>query len=887
MPNHKHHRKSDTSSTVFRASNSVSLDDSGVFSELGLEIPNYEKFGGSSSTTARCRTHRRSTRFSRKYYHPNPYILRSTKFNNLQKAAMISEPPMEGSGTLFDAACTPREPVKHNTILLEETSSGHPMDAQQTYSSLNPHVSFGFVEPQTGSDHRHHHSQTVIIDGKNYEVTELIAVINRLKQDVRVCTERISWLEAELHQSKLTISARERDIHKLRSVLDQKVPTQPIRGIQISKAIPEDAVQASTQAVGLDEISAQFQPVAEPMRVKKQGVSGESQTQQRTSGLVHHPKDARSSHLIREAIENNEFLRHLDESQVEEIVKCMYKKHIAQGAYVIREGQTGDALYVVAEGVMEVTKNDQILGRMDVGRAFGELALLYNCNRTASVRAVTQASAWTLDRHVFQQIMMSSCLHRHEENFNFLKSVPALKSLPVAKMHKLADVLETVYYGPDEYIIREGEIGETFFIIQSGKVRVTKSVGDSQKSKEIRQLYAGDCFGEKALYNSEKRSANVISMESGVYLLSLDRSNFIHLIGDLNEIKSKNYDKVEDRATHPTQDEEALEYREVPGEPSEEVKLTDLERVAVLGVGGFGCVDLVVWTKDPSRSFALKRMKKHHIVQTRQQEHICSERQIMLQLRCNFICRLYCTYKDSKYVYMLMESCLGGELWTVLRNRGRFNDVVARFVVACVLEAFTYLHTQGIIYRDLKPENLLLDENGYVKLCDFGFAKRIGLGKKTWTFCGTPEYVAPEIILNKGHDYSADYWSLGILIFELLTGSPPFTGSDPMKIYNVVLRGIDAIQFPSQYINRSATTLIKRLCAHNPAQRLGYGLGGIIDIKQNKYFQGFDWIGLLRRTLTPPIRPQVTGPTDVSNFDKYPDKIEHPPDELSGWDADF
>ncbi|XP_028331222.1 cGMP-dependent protein kinase 1-like isoform X2 [Gouania willdenowi] len=317
------------------------------------------------------------------------------------------------------------------------------------------------------------------------------------------------------------------------------------------------------------------------------------------------------------------------------------------------------------------------------------------------------------------------------------------------------------------------------------------------------------------------------------------------------------------------------------------LKLTDFNIVDTLGVGGFGRVELVQLKSEEAKTFAMKILKKSHIVDTRQQEHIRSEKVIMCDAHSDFIVRLYRTFKDSKYLYMLMEACLGGELWTILRDRGSFEDSTCRFYTGCVLEAFAYLHSKGIIYRDLKPENLILDSRGYAKLVDFGFAKKIGCCKKTWTFCGTPEYVAPEIILNKGHDVSADYWSLGILMFELLTGSPPFSGSDPMKTYNIILRGIDMIEFPPK-ITKNAANLIKKLCRDSPSERLGNLKNGVKDIQKHKWFEDFNWEGLKKMTLTPPIIPGVSSPTDTSNFDSFPeDTDEAPPDDTTGWDYDF
>ncbi|KAJ8910800.1 hypothetical protein NQ315_014508 [Exocentrus adspersus] len=526
------------------------------------------------------------------------------------------------------------------------------------------------------------------------------------------------------------------------------------------------------------------------------------------------------------------------------------------------------------EGCVEVSRENKFLSTLTPGKVLGELAILYNCQRTATIKAATDCKLWAIERQCFQTIMMRTGLIRQAEYTDFLKSVPIFKNLPEDTLIKISDVLEETYYTHGDYIIRQGARGDTFFIISKGRVKVTMKMPNTNEEKYIRTLTKGDFFGEKALQGDDLRTANIIVDDpEGVSTLVIDRETFNQLISNLDEIRTKYKDEQTDRRRL--------------NEEFETVKLTDLKLLTTLGVGGFGRVELVQIHGRPSKSFALKQMKKAQIVETRQQQHIMSEKEIMGEANCDFIVKLYKTFKDAKYLYMLMESCLGGELWTVLRDKGHFDDATTRFYTACVVEAFDYLHSRNIIYRDLKPENLLLDNQGYVKLVDFGFAKKLQSGRKTWTFCGTPEYVAPEVILNKGHDISADYWSLGVLMFELLTGTPPFTGSDPMKTYNIILKGIDAIDFP-RTITRNATALIKKLCRDNPAERLGYQKGGISEIQKHKWFDGFNWEGLVNRTLTPPILPKVQHVTDTSNFDDYPPDTEGlPPDDLTGWDSQF
>uniref|UniRef100_A0A4W4E1N2 cGMP-dependent protein kinase n=1 Tax=Electrophorus electricus TaxID=8005 RepID=A0A4W4E1N2_ELEEL len=571
----------------------------------------------------------------------------------------------------------------------------------------------------------------------------------------------------------------------------------------------------------------------------------------------------RSKELIKEAILDNDFMKNLELSQIQEIVDCMYPVEYDKESCIIKEGDVGSLVYVMEDGKVEVTKEGMKLCTMGPAKVFGELAILYNCTRTATVQTLTNVKLWAIDRQCFQTIMMRTGLIKHAEYMEFLKS-------------------------DGEYIVRQGARGDTFFIISKGKVSFLSQTWaalhvDPLLSERVPWTVLGyllqSCQAEGRMREllpapaparerreRERVSGLPVSVPTPLtfpVLYSLHTSKkfpFFHFKKCRYEAENAFFSSL---------------------------KLVDFNIIDTLGVGGFGRVELVQLKSEETKTFAMKILKKRHIVDTRQQEHIRSEKQIMQEAHSDFIVRLYRTFKDSKYLYMLMEACLGGELWTILRDRGSFEDSTTRFYTACVVEAFSYLHSKGIIYRDLKPENLILDHRGYAKLVDFGFAKKIGFGKKTWTFCGTPEYVAPEIILNKGHDISADYWSLGILMYELLTGSPPFSGPDPMKTYNIILRGIDMIEFPKK-ITKNAANLIKKLCRDNPSERLGNLKNGVKDIQKHKWFEGFNWEGLRKGTLTPPIIPDVSSPTDTSNFDSFPEENEDPPpDDNSGWDTDF
>lgn len=669
------------------------------------------------------------------------------------------------------------------------------------------------------------------------------------------------------------IESQEKTINELRAILAQKEDMICQLTSQLDKFKSVLSIQSAT--------------LAQPRKTRLIGISAEPQATvdlqellDRTPEVYH--KSQQTKQLIKQAIYDNDFLKKfLSCAQIEEITSCMFPASYAKDSIIIKEGDVGSVVYVMEQGKVEVSKDGKLLSYIQKpGSVFGELAILYNCTRTATIRAITECKLWAINRLCFQSIMMKSGLIRQRDYIEFLQTVPSFNNVPIETLSKISGALEEASYKKGAYIIRQGGRGNTFYIISQGQVKVTVDIKDDNTGqvveKTLRYLKKGDFFGEKALLGEDVRTANIIAEDDNVVCLVIDRDTFQQFISKI--VENKQYDEPPPyMLVEPKIDEQFAK-----------IQLTDIKILTTLGIGGFGRVDLVTIGSDQARSYALKVMKKCQIVETRQEQHIINEKRIMLESDSPFIVKLYRTFKDEKYLYMLMESCLGGELWTVLRDRRNFDEDTTRFYTACVIEAFSYLHSRHIIYRDLKPENMLLDEFGYVKLTDFGFAKCLyPPGSKTWTFCGTPDYVSPEIILNRGHDYSCDYWSLGVLMFELLTGAPPFTSDEPMKTYNIILRGIDAVDFPRS-ISQKAQNLIKRLCRDNLTERLGYQRGGIEDIMKHKWFDGFNWPGLRSRTLPAPYVPKITSPIDTSNFDSYaPDTSEVPIDTSGDWDKDF
>ena len=297
----------------------------------------------------------------------------------------------------------------------------------------------------------------------------------------------------------------------------------------------------------------------------------------------------------------------------------------------------------------------------------------------------------------------------------------------------------------------------------------------------------------------------------------------------------------------------------------ERPSLANYRLLRTIGTGSFSRVRLAVHRTTQEIS-AIKIFLKQDIVRKRQVEHVRSERHILGEVHHPFIAGLQTAFQDRERLYLVQDYVPGGELYRVLRGKGRLAPWEAQFYVCEVAAALVYLHGKKVVYRDVKPENILISETGHVRLVDFGFAKQLFGSEKTFTLCGTPEYIAPEVIQQRGHDSSCDWWALGILLYELLTGHAPFLDPNPFKLYEKILTA--PVTFPADF-NETAKALVAGLTEKLPVRRLQQRM-----VLKHQFFSGVDWEGVDRQEQRPPFVPSLRGPEDAGNFEVYEEEGE-------------
>uniref|UniRef100_A0A673IDA3 non-specific serine/threonine protein kinase n=1 Tax=Sinocyclocheilus rhinocerous TaxID=307959 RepID=A0A673IDA3_9TELE len=293
---------------------------------------------------------------------------------------------------------------------------------------------------------------------------------------------------------------------------------------------------------------------------------------------------------------------------------------------------------------------------------------------------------------------------------------------------------------------------------------------------------------------------------------------------------------------------------------------SQFELLKVLGQGSYGKVFLVRKIKgsDTGQLYAMKVLKKATL-KVRDRVRSKMERDILAEVNHPFIVKLHYAFQTEGKLYLILDFLRGGDLFTRLSKEVMFTEEDVKFYLAELALALDHLHSLGIIYRDLKPENILLDEEGHIKITDFGLSKEaIDHDKRAYSFCGTIEYMAPEVVNRRGHTQSADWWSFGVLMFEMLTGSLPFQGKDRKETMALILKA--KLGMP-QFLSPEVQSLLRALFKRNPSNRLGAGLDGVEEIKRHIFFATIDWNKLYRREIKPPFKPAVGRPEDTFHFD--------------------
>ncbi len=553
-------------------------------------------------------------------------------------------------------------------------------------------------------------------------------------------------------------------------------------------------------------------------------------------------------------------LQGLSDNQLITVYGKLSEQSFRDGETMVKFGETGNTVFIIRSGWVRIVKPglpgnaDEELAILRRGQVVGQRTLITDKGtRTASCIAVGQVKTLVfdnkmlidLDNPALNELLdydIITSIFRAEGMLNSLENETAVQK-------NFFECIDYEIKYESDVIIRKDQRVVRFYIVRSGEVLQTEG---RNMIKELNGIsYFGGLSGHIAQGNIVAKSKTTLM----VYSPQIEPPMPIRKVGE-----------------------------------SVGIKFSDLEIQSLIGKGNSGNVFLVKCSRN-KRLYALKCMEKSKIRHLKQIQHAKNELHVIKTIRHPFCTAYVQCYQDHSKLYILQEWVSGGELFNQMQNDQTFKESAANFYAANVLCAIEYLHNYGIIYRDLKPENLLLDQDGYIKIADFGFAKNIAETGRTFTICGTPEYQAPEVIYKKGTTKEADYWSLGILIYEMLVGYTPFrsTNDEPYQIYQQARSGRFVIP-KSLNLSKDAQDIIRKLIVVNPNERLGSGKGGILRIKSHPWFTNIDWNALIEKRIKAPIRPTMEIATlkspyaDVENERmERKDSIMFPDERWADW----
>jgi len=623
--------------------------------------------------------------------------------------------------------------------------------------------------------------------------------------------------------------------------------------------------------------------------------------------------------LIAKALQANanlQALTPLDTGHVMQLVPLARRVVVEQGQVFMNEGDLqADAFYIVGEGSFEVSssepltivaqggvsylsqlpQSDQPLDqrsacRLGRGSCFGEVSMLYCAPRSITVEALEGSVLWAIDRSSFQMVQMKAAEDEMKDRVKHLNRLEVLSTFTKEDKEKVAGAMELMRLTQGEVLWRQGDACTILYVLYEGSVSASvdgnlSRVFDADSGSGVVHI-----FGENALMGTECCLETIQVTTATATVLMLERDNFVKVWDRLVEaapapLFQRNFTTAT-RRVHSSRDELSLE---------------NLSEVGLLGCVEFlGSVELCMH-KHTKELYALKSLSKGLIVQKGLRTSIMRERMLWMEVISPFIIRLIATFNEPQCLCFLLEAATGGELSSVYGDEALYGSAEhAKYYTAGVVLGLEHLHKRRIVYRNVKPRNVLLSKIGQPKLTDMSLAKLV-VGH-TFTTCGTPTYMAPEIISGRGHTRAVDWWSLGVLVFELMSGRSPFDAELPMEVYSKAFRGIAKMEFPKACAG-SAEDFVRALLQPTAIDRLAMRQGGIGNVMGHAWFAGFDWTSMRDQSLPPPYVPTwmpSPGDKDVklefesfaspAHFSTQKEQLPMPVlhcDDFSAWDEGF